>query len=90
MDVHTLSTHCRGMLSLKLLSILADKPGTCDRRYRPCPVMYITALGHVFFYACNVHTRQAAGTGGCASHAMPEEEMPFATAKRRCRAIARR
>jgi len=52
--------------------------------------MYITALGNVFFYACGVHTGQACGRGGCASHATPEEEMPFATAERRCRAIARR
>jgi hypothetical protein len=28
MDGHIRSTHCRGMLSLKLLSVLADKPGT--------------------------------------------------------------
>ena len=52
--------------------------------------MYITALGIVFFYACSAHTRQVYGKGGCASHAMPEKAMPFATAERQCRAIARR
>lgn len=65
---------------------LARETGDAD----PCPVMYITAWGTVFFYACSAHTGQAIGIGGGASHAMPEEEMPFATDERRCRAIARR
>jgi hypothetical protein len=42
--------------------------------------MYITALGMVFFYACSAY----AGLGiwqrrFCASHTIPEEEMPFTT-----------
>ena len=83
---HIAAVCCLSSFSVFLPISLARETGDAD----PCPVMYITAWGTVFFYACSAHTGQAIGIGGGASHAMPEEEMPFATDERRCRAIARR